>query len=390
MSEFWKNFSRGFKSAGSKVAEGFLGTVTSLPGQFIGQAFDRASMRFQNDLIRGNMAYQAELNQQAVDRQNDYNSPVAVAARARAAGVDPSVLLGGSPGSPGISGASAGASFGSPSGRSSSPQDFFSRAAGGLQLQNMEATRDATRAQEKKDIAEAEYYDSLKTGKDIENHIQDQTKEIQIRIAALKEKGLDLTNQSQAFENSVKEVLHETDMALRQQAILKASAELYQIYNSEQRADDLAASTIKLQAKQLILAQAQADQATASVQEIEARTLTEGARYLATLSESEYYDAMTVLGWKDADLKDIQKEVAEFERDFRKEHAEEDRDFQRSSERWNRAFKGVEALSDAAFAACAVAGTVVTGGYGGVFAAGGGRVPQKYQGKPVNPIGFNR
>lgn len=175
MSEFWKNFGRpfkefgqsfvkGFSSAGSKAATSLVGDAFALPGQFIGQAFDRSAMRFQNELIRGNMAYQAQLNQQAVDRQNEYNSPAAVAARARAAGVDPSVLLGGSPGSPGVSGASAGASLSSPSSRGSSPQDFFSRAFTGQQLKNLESQGNLTdqqaaaaKASADKDTAEAEH-----------------------------------------------------------------------------------------------------------------------------------------------------------------------------------------------------------------------------------------
>lgn len=77
--------------------------------------------------------------------------------------------------------------------------------------------------------------------------------------------------------------------------------------------------------------------------------------------------------------------MAQFESEFRQSHAEEDRKFQRSSERWQRAFNGINSLSNAAYAACAVAGTVVTGGYGGVFAAAGGRIPQK---NPSNPIGY--
>ena len=83
--------------------------------------------------------------------------------------------------------------------------------------------------------------------------------------------------------------------------------------------------------------------------------------------------------------------MAQFESDFRKEHAEEDRDFARASERWNRLSNTLDSISNVAYAACAVAGTVVTGGYGGNFVAGGGKLPAKYTGQGQGkPMGYGK
>lgn len=337
-----------------------------------------------------NMEKQNEYQIAAEQRANEYNSIGSQVERARQAGVSPLAAIGsgGAGGLMSVSSAPSGAipsgsspSGGAPAGPQAQYFDFARAADIGADIQLKKSQASVAEAQ-------ASYYESLTTGKNIENYIQENTKETQIRIENLKAKGLDLTNKAQEFNNSVQQISFATDQALKQQAILKASAELYQIYNSELRADALADSTVKLQAKQLMLTVAKTRETNANVEKIEAETITEGARYLATLSESDYYDAMATLGWKDADLKEIQKELSQFEFEFRQSHAEEDRKFQRSSERWQRAFNGINSLSNAAYAACAVAGTVVTGGYGGVFAAGGGRVPQKYQGKSPNTIGY--
>lgn len=159
MSEFWKNFKRGFVDSASKISSG----VSGLPFRFLDNAFMRSNMRYQQDLTHETMRYQSHLNQQAIDRQNEYNDPRRVAHRARLAGLDPSVLLGGSAGSPGISGSSDGVSMSAPSASHGSSSDFFSRAFTGQQLKNMEsqqaltdAQAGAAKAQAEKDTAQAE------------------------------------------------------------------------------------------------------------------------------------------------------------------------------------------------------------------------------------------
>lgn len=160
MSEFWKNFKRGFVDSASKVSSGIFG----LPFKFFDNAFMRSNMKYQQGLTHETMRFQHQLNQQAIDRQNEYNDPRRVAHRARLAGVDPSVLLGGTSGSPGISGSADGVSMsGTTSHNGSSSSDFFSRAFTGQQLKNLEsqqtlidAQAGAAKAQADKDTAEAE------------------------------------------------------------------------------------------------------------------------------------------------------------------------------------------------------------------------------------------
>lgn len=159
MSEFWKNFKRGFVDSASKVSSG----ISGLPFKFLDNAVMRSNMKYQQGLSHETMRFQSQLNQQAIDRQNEYNDPRRVAHRARLAGVDPSVLLGGTSGAPGISGAADGVSMSGTTSHNGSSSDFFARAFSGQQLKNMEsqqalidAQAGAANAQADKDAAEAE------------------------------------------------------------------------------------------------------------------------------------------------------------------------------------------------------------------------------------------
>lgn len=159
MSEFWKNFKRGFVDSASKVSSG----ISGLPFRFLDNAIMRSNMKYQQGLTHETMRFQSQLNQQAIDRQNEYNDPRRVAHRARLAGVDPSVLLGGTSGAPGVSGAADGVSMSGSTSHNGSSSDFFSRAFTGQQLKNLEsqqtlidAQAGAAKAQADKDNAEAE------------------------------------------------------------------------------------------------------------------------------------------------------------------------------------------------------------------------------------------
>lgn len=149
---FWKNIGTGLRNAGSKIGESLATTPWSMSANaassLIDQAFARSNMRYQADLNKDMMSHQATLNQASVDRQNAYNDPTSVSARARAAGVAPSTLLGGSPGSPGVSGASSGASLGSvgSGGSRGSSQNFFANAMNAQQLRNLSAAADLSEA----------------------------------------------------------------------------------------------------------------------------------------------------------------------------------------------------------------------------------------------------
>lgn len=148
---FWKNIGTGLRNAGSKIGESLAttpwGMAANAASGLIDQAFARSNMRYQAELNKDMMSHQANLNQAAVDRQNAYNDPTSVSARARAAGVAPSTLLGGSPGSPGVSGASSGSSLGSVgSGGSRGSRNFFADAMNAQQLRNLESAADYNQA----------------------------------------------------------------------------------------------------------------------------------------------------------------------------------------------------------------------------------------------------
>lgn len=150
---FWKNIGQGFRNAGSEIGSGLAKTpfqlITHSATGLIDKAFAKLNMRYQSEINKGLMSHQAKLNQAAVDAQNAYNDPRSVSARARAAGLDPSVLLGGSPGSPGVSGASTGVSGSSvgSGGSSSRSQHFFANAMNAQQLKNLEAAENLSNKQ---------------------------------------------------------------------------------------------------------------------------------------------------------------------------------------------------------------------------------------------------
>ena len=228
--------------------------------------------------------------------------------RAEKAGVSPLALLGGSSGSAGISSlAPATSAPGSQAGQASgtSPLNVQGLVEGILGAQVRKAEVNKLEAEADEANARAENLRSQTFGQQLENEFNTLTKDVRVRILELKADGLDLTNEQQSFNNSVMQIRFAREGEAHYSAIQKASAEMFKIYSAEDRTDKLADSTIRMNARQMILMSAQtrlansnADVADATVKKVEAETITEGARYLLALSEKEYKDMATKMGFE--------------------------------------------------------------------------------------------
>lgn len=147
MLKYLKNAAQtGIGSGIRTLSSSLFGAASSFLSGAVSDYFARQDQERQYKYQQRLMREQDSLNRSAVDRQNAYNDPSAVSARARAAGVAPSALLGGSSGSPGVSSLQSSASSGSvgsgsrPS--SSSIMDWLSKA----QFDNIEANTNAANA----------------------------------------------------------------------------------------------------------------------------------------------------------------------------------------------------------------------------------------------------
>ena len=147
MLKYLKNAAQtGLGSGVRTLSSSLFGAASSFLSGAVSDYFARQDQERQFKYQQRLMREQDSLNRAAVDRQNAYNDPSAVSARARAAGVAPSVLLGGSAGSPGVSSLQSSASSGSVGSGSrpgsSTIMDWLSKA----QFDNIEANTAAANA----------------------------------------------------------------------------------------------------------------------------------------------------------------------------------------------------------------------------------------------------
>lgn len=383
------------QNAGSGILNFGLGQI----GAAIQHKRDMKKMAQQQDYALEQMAQSQEYNLANMEQQNQYqiaaeeranewNSIGSQVERARAAGVSPLAALGGG-GAGGMMSVSSAPTGGAPSGSapsggvpsSSSPMFDLAGAARGdavaqAEIQRMEQETNLIKQQ----IVE----------KEIENYIAENTKHYEVLLKQYGSEIAGLNVQITQFENSVKEIKFATDNKSKLTAIQKASTEIASIALHDKIDKSMSDATIKKMANQIMLNNSQIAVNNASVSEIEARTLLAGANYLLSLSQSEYYDVMTVNGWSDNQAKQIRNDLEKNRADFENAHREQIHRQSMRNQRWDNAFKLMKGVSSLAYAGCAVAGTVVTGGYGGSFAAAGGQIPKDspLRGTSPNPIGF--
>lgn len=321
-----------------------------------------------------NMALQNQYQIDAENRANEYNSAKAQVQRAHEAGISVATALG-SGGANGFQSVSSSPSSSTPSSAGAPSPRGVSRpginmdtsALGQLiaQIPQMRANVDATEANAEEARSRAYLNRVEAQGKEIDNYINENTKEIQINTAKLKEKGIQIENEINSFNASVQELRLNLDIKEQQSVISKINADMWRIYDQSKIDHALANANIRLMSSQIILNNANTELAGATTDERIAHTKLLGAQYLCEMSNNDLLIALKNLRVSEKDALDIQNELSKERAKFENEHRLENWKFERSSQRWQRAVNTMNSLSNVAQAACAVAGTVVTGGLGG-------------------------
>lgn len=362
------------------------------------QGYELEQMAKEQEYNFATMEQQNQYQIAAEERANEYNSVGAQVERARQAGVSPLAALG-SGGAGGTMSVSSAPSGGAPSGgsgpsggapRSSTPNLFDLSAtsrADAIAAAEIEKTEEETKLVREQIVKQ-----------EIENEISENTKQYDILVKKYGSKIAGFQASILEFQDSVKQLQFETDQKERNARIQELSAKVISIQAHDEIDREVADATMRRMSKEIMLMGSQIDLNTASVREVESRTLLNGANYLLSLSQSDYYDVMTVNGWDQHDANLIRNSLEKERAAFENLHREEIHNQSMKNQRRDNTAKilnGVgslfNGLSSMAYSACAIAGTVVTGGYGGNFAAAGGQIPKGSPlrgGQPTGKIGY--
>lgn len=323
-------------------------------------------------------------NIEAEERANDYNSMGAQMHRADQAGVSRIAALG----------QSTGQTISSMSPVAGTTPRSASRSARANEIAQMTIGAISQGLDIYKQIAEVRNLDqntklqlSQTQHQEIQNEIASATKTTEINIAKLKEQGIDISNQQARFDYQMSQITAPLDVQQKEQAIQKSFAETFSIYYTAQKQGEVADSQVQLNMSQILLNGKLGGVYDAQVENLREDTILKGAQYLETLSRSELNKACEQLTMDKATAQQLANDFTEWKNEYEQENIPKRERLYRTTERINRATSIVQCM-------CMAAGTIMTGGVGGVFAKGGqvhSKVPILYgaSGNPVSVLSTN-